>query len=288
MRWDGIPTLTPKKEGDYLTDREADEATNFIRKHKDQPFFLSLSHYAVHSPLQAPEDLIDKYAVKEKTNQNIPTYAAMLECVDEAVGTIIKTLEEINLTDKTMIIFTSDNGGASHFPATDNTPLRRGKGFPYEGGIRVPLIVSWPGVVESGSICNEAVISMDFLPTVCEIAGANQPKAKLVDGISLMPLLQQSGSLPRNTLYWHFPHYWWGTNVQPYSIVRDGDWKLIYWYENERCELYNISDDLSETNDLAMEQPNQVNELETKLKTWLGKTGAKLPVKNPNYDHSKS
>jgi len=285
-RYDGIPTLIPKEEGEYLTDRESDEAEGFIRKHKDQPFFLYMSHYAVHSPLQAPEELIEKYETKEKSNQKIPKYAAMVESVDQAVGNLIKTLEKLELSEKTMVIFTSDNGGASHFPATDNAPLRRGKGFPYEGGIRVPLIISWPGVVEPGSICNEAIISMDYLPTICEMAGVNLPNDRMIDGLSLMPLSKKSGSLNRKTLYWHFPHYWWGTNVQPYSIIRDGDWKLIYWYENEKVELYNIADDLSEKNDLAHQKPEKVKELEKKIKTWLKETGAKLPVKNSEYNPS--
>ena len=282
-RWDGIPTLEPRNEGEYLTNREVDEATGFIRKHKGQPFFLYMAHYAVHSPLQAPEDLIEKYEAKETTNQKIPKYAAMVESVDDAVGKIVRTLDDLNLTKNTMIIFTSDNGGASHFPATDNAPLRRGKGFPYEGGIRVPLIISWPGVTKAGSVCDDPVISMDFLPTICETSNVNLPKNQAIDGVSLIPLLNNSDSLNRETMYWHFPHYWWGTNVQPYSIIRDGDWKLIYWYENNKYELYNIADNLSETSDLVSKMPDKVKELDNKLKIWLEETGAKLPVKNPDY-----
>ena len=286
-RYKDIPTLLPREKGEYLTDREADEAVNFIHKNKDQPFFLYMAHYAVHSPLQAPQKMIDKYEKKEKTNQKVPVYAAMMESVDQAVGKIIKTIGELNLTGKTMILFTSDNGGASHFPATDNTPLRKGKGFPYEGGIRVPLIFSWPGVVNPGSVCHEPVISMDFLPTICEAAQIEQPKDREIDGLSLMPLLKQSGTLDRQTLYWHFPHYWWGTNVQPYSIIRDGEWKLIRYYQTGKSELFNLTDDLSETKNLAGQMPEKVKELNDKLSVWLTKTGAKMPEKNPNHINKK-
>lgn len=282
-RLTGIPTLPPRKKGEYLTDRESDEAVRFIREHKDQPFFLYMAHYAVHSPLQAKEDMIEKYKGKEKTNQKNPVYAAMVESVDQAVGRIMTTLEELHLRDNTIVIFNSDNGGASHFFATDNSPLRKGKGFPYEGGIRVPLIISWPGVVKPGSTCQQPVISMDLLPTLTEAAGVDLQQNRKIDGLSLLPLLKQTGSLPRKTFYWHFPHYWWGTHVQPYSIIRDGDWKLIHWYQNNQFELYNIKKDIGETSDLAAEMPEKVAELKKKLDVWLKETGAKMPVKNPDY-----
>lgn len=282
-RYKQIPTLLPRKEGEYLTDREGDEAVNFIIKHQNRPFFLYMAHYAVHAPLQAPGELINKYESKEKTNQNVPVYGAMVESVDRAVGNIMTTLEELNLTDKTLIIFTSDNGGASHFPATDNTPLKKGKGFPYEGGIRVPLIFSWSGKIDPGSVCDEPVISMDFLPTICEVTQIEPPKNRQIDGLSLLPLLKQTGFPDRPALYWHFPHYWWGTNVQPYSIIRDGDWKLIRYYETDNFELFNLKEDLSETNNLAGQMSEKVAELNKKLSVWLIETGAKMPVKNPGF-----
>ena len=280
-----ISTLPDRREGEYLTDREAEEAVNFIREYKDKPFFLYLAHYAVHAPIQAKEDLIEKYKAKPPTNQKNPTYAAMVESVDQAVGKILAVLDELKLTDDTMVIFTSDNGGAVHFPATDNAPLRAGKGFPYEGGIRAPLIIRWPEVVRPGSICREPVISMDFFPTICAAVGVKTPTDRPMDGVNLMPVLTQTGSLKRDALYWHFPHYWWGINVRPYSIIRIGDWKLIKHYENDRFELFNLKDDLSEQNDLAVQMPGKVKKLDAKLTAWLKQTDAKLPKTNPQYQN---
>ncbi|GAG09962.1 unnamed protein product, partial [marine sediment metagenome] len=157
-----IPTLKPRKEGEYLTDRENDEAVNFIRENRDSSFFLYMAHYAVHTPIQAKNDLIARYKAKKPTNHNNPVYAAMVHSVDEAVGRIMSTLDELNLTNNTVIIFTSDNGGL--IGPTNNTPLRAGKGYPYEGGIRVPLIIRWHGVVEPGSVCDESVTSVDYFP----------------------------------------------------------------------------------------------------------------------------
>jgi arylsulfatase A len=278
-----IPTLPDRQKGEYLTDREAQEAVNFIRQHKDKPFFLYLAHYAIHSPIQAKKNLIEKYENKTPTNQKHPQYAAMVESVDHAAGKILTALDELKLTDNTLVIFTSDNGGATHFPATDNAPLRKGKGFPYEGGIREPLIIRWPGVIKDGSLCHEPVISMDFLPTICAAAGVKLPTALPIDGKNLMPLLTQTGTLNRDALYWHFPHYWWGTNVKPYSIIRAGDWKLIKHYENNKLELFNLKDDLSEKNDLAAQMPDKVKQLEAQLTAWLKQTGAKLPRPNPQW-----
>lgn len=280
----GIPTLAPRQEGEYLTDRETDEAVNFIKTHNNQPFFLYMSHYAVHSPIQAKEKKIAKYENKKKANHKNPVYAAMVESVDEGVGKIMKVLEENDLVENTMIIFTSDNGGAVHFDATDNAPLRKGKGYPYEGGIRVPLLISWPGVIKPGSTSHEPVSSIDFLPTICRAADARMPANRHIDGLDLKPLFKQTGLWKREALYWHFPHYWWDGRIKPYSIIRKGHWKLIRFYEDERFELYNLSDDISEENDLADLIPDKVHELNTKLTIWLKETGAKLPVKNPNYN----
>jgi arylsulfatase A-like enzyme len=247
-----------------------------------------MSHYAVHTPIQSKTELRDKYTAKPKTNQTSPTYAGMVESVDHAVGTIINTLNELDLTENTLIIFTSDNGGASHVrvdggAATDNAPLRRGKGFPYEGGIRVPWIVTWPGRIKPRSICSVPVSSQDLLPTLCEATGADPPRERAIDGLSLMPLLQGSGSIPRETLFWHFPHYWWGGRLTPYSIIREGDWKLIRHYEDGRRELFRIEEDIGEQNDLSAEMPDRVRDLDAKLSSWLRSVGAKLPKPNPEY-----
>ncbi len=278
----GIPTMPPRKKGEYLTDREADHAVEFIEKHARRPFFLYLAHYAVHSPIQAKKGIIDKYKTKKTTNQKNPVYAAMVQSVDEAVGRVMAALDKHKLTDNTLFIFTSDNGGAVHFNATDNAPLRKGKGFPYEGGIREPFIICWPGVVKPGTVCDQPVCTIDLLPTICEATGAKPPD-RVIDGLSLMPLLKQTGKLARKTLYWHFPHYWWGTRIKPYSIIRDGDWKLIRHYEDGRRELYNLKDDLSETKNLAAKMPEKVKTLDAKLTAWLKSVGAKMPKKNPDY-----
>jgi arylsulfatase A-like enzyme len=281
-----FPNLPPREVGEYLTDREADEAVMFIRRHAGRPFFLYLCHYAVHSPLQAKADLIDRYRAKPAPpddGQNHPPYAAMVHSVDDAMGRILETLEELGVADNTLIVFTSDNGGATHFRATDNRPLRSGKGRPYEGGIRVPLIVRWPGRVEAGSMISTPVSTIDLLPTICAATGAPPPAGRRLDGVSLMPLVEQSGRIDRETLFWHFPHYWWGGRLTPYSVVRHGDWKLIRWYGNGADELYDLGADLGETADLAAGMPERSRELGSMLDAWLAETGAKLPRPNPGY-----
>ena len=285
-----IPTLTPRREGEYLTDREADEAVEFIKANRDRPFFLYLAHYAVHTPVQAKEELIAKYEAKQPTHQKNPTYAAMVHSVDEGVGRVVKVLDELDLADDTVFIFTSDNGGLSTYPEkdgpTNNAPLRLGKGFPYEGGIRVPLIVCWPGVVRPGSMCSVPVTSVDYFPTVLQAAGVEPPVDRRIDGENLTPLLTETGTLERDAIYWHFPHYrrlWPEGLVVPYSIIRAGDWKLIKRYQGKTFELFNLEDDLGELNDLSERMPEKVRELDAKLTVWLDNTGAKLPIANPDY-----
>jgi arylsulfatase A-like enzyme len=280
-RQGSIPTLEPRKKGEYLTDREADEAVGFIRNHSGRPFFLYMAHYAVHTPIQAKKDLIEKYQAKPPTNQKNPTYAAMVDSVDQAVGRIMVALDETNVAENTLVIFTSDNGGL--LGPTDNAPLRSGKGYPYEGGIREPTIVRWPAAVRAGWESNVPVTSVDYFPTICEAAGVRPPTDRAIDGESIMPLLTQTGSLERDALYWHFPHYR-VEDVVPYSIVRAGDWKLIKRYEGKPFELFNLRDDLSEKNDLSAEMPEKVRGLEAKLTAWLASVGAKLPVPNPAYE----
>jgi len=281
-----IPTLAPRREGEYLTDREADEAVGFIRDNRDRPFLLYMAHYAVHTPIQGKQGLIAKYKAKTPTNHKNPAYAAMVHSVDEAVGRIMATLDELGLTDNTMVIFTSDNGGLSG--VTDNTPLRAGKGYPYEGGIRVPLIVRWPGVVTPASECNEPVASIDYFPTILAAAGVKLPPDRVIDGDNLVPLLGQAGSLKRDAIFWHYPHYWSGRRVQPYSIIRARNWKLIRHYEGGRSELFNLKEDLGEQNDLSERMPEKVRELDARLTAWLKATGAKLPKLNPDYQPQQS
>jgi len=275
-----IPTLPPRREGEYLTDREGDEAEKFIRDHADKPFFLNMWHYAVHTPLQAKKELVAKYKDREKTNQKNPIYAAMIESVDNAAGQIMRTLDELNLTGNTIVIFTSDNGGLQGH-ATDNAPLRAGKGFPYEGGIRIPQIIRWPGVVEPGAICHEPVSSVDFLPTICESVGIASPSDRSIDGVSLMPLLTQDDALDRQAIYWHFPHY--RGKIVPYSIIRAGKWKLIKRYAGKTFELFDLESDIGEKRDLSNSMPAKAKELDAALTDWLKNTGAKLPRQNPDY-----
>lgn len=276
-----IPTLPPRRKGEYLTDREADEAVNFIRRHKDKPFFLYMAHYAVHTPIQAKEELTEKYRSKPLYGQKNPTYAAMIESVDDAVGKIMTVLDELDLAKKTVIFFTSDNGGLSN--VTNNAPLRAGKGYPYEGGIREPLIICWPGVIKPATVSHEPVTSVDYFPTLCELAGTSIPHDRVIDGVSLVEHLKSNGtkSLDREAIFWHFPHY--RGDVVPYSIIRAGNWKLIKKYEGKTFELFNLKDDLSEKNDLSDKMPEKVEELNTKLSDWLKATGAKLPIPNPDY-----
>jgi len=285
-----IPTLNPRRNGEYLTDREADEAVKFIRRHKDKPFFLYMAHYAVHTPIQAKADLVAKYKAKKPTNQKNPKYAAMVESVDDAMGKICSVLDELNLAERTIIFFTSDNGGL--MGVTNNAPLRAGKGHPYEGGIREPLLVRWPKVIKPGTVSHEPVTSVDYFPTICQAAGVTLPRDRDIDGVSLLGHLKSNGiqKLNRDTLFWHFPHY--RGNIMPYSIIRDGNWKLIKRYDTSASsvepgktfELYNLKGDLSESNDLSQVLPAKVRQLDAKLRRWLRLTGAKLPRPNPDYD----
>ncbi|MHC4533017.1 MAG: sulfatase [Planctomycetota bacterium] len=281
-----IPTLEPRRKGEYLTDREADEAVKFIHNHKDKPFFLYMAHYTVHTPIQAKEDLIEKYKAKPPTNQKNPTYAAMVESLDDAVGRICSALDELDLAENTIIFFTSDNGGL--LGPTNNAPLRSGKGFPYEGGIREPLIVRWPKVIKPGTISHEPVTSVDYFPTICQAAGVPLPNDRDIDGVSLLGLLKSNGTLDlnRHALYWHFPHY--RGKIVPYSIIREGSWKLIKRYEGKPFELFNLKSDISEENDLSQIFPKKTRQLDAKLRRWLRLTGAKLPKPNPNYDSNNS
>ncbi len=280
-RRSSIPTLRPRKTGEYLTDRESDEAVRFIRDHADQPFFLNMCHYAVHTPLEAKEEIIAKFRRKKPSNQKNPVYAAMIESIDKATGRILAVLDELNLSERTIVIFTSDNGGLQDI-STDNAPLRAGKGHPYEGGIRVPLIIRWPQVVTPGSVCRVPVSSVDFFPTILQAAGILLPPGRAIDGESLLPLLEHSGELRRKAIFWHFPHY--RGEVVPYSIVRRGDWKLIKRYEGPTYELFNLKEDLAEKTDLSPKHLEIVRKLLRLLEDWLRDTGARLPKENPDPD----
>jgi arylsulfatase A-like enzyme len=283
-----VPGLAERagKPGDYLTDQLTDEALLFIEANKGKPFYLNFAHYAVHAPLQGKAELIELAGERPGADgQSNTVYAAMLRSVDESVGRIVKKLDELHLADHTLIVFTSDNGGAVHFgtpPATSNSPLRDGKGSAYEGGLRVPLLVKMPGVAPAGSTCDTPVITMDFFPTLLELAGADKSASRTaVDGVSLVPLLHGEKTLPRKELFWHYPHYWNGGKVSPYSVARVGEWKLIRFYETGREELYNLKSDLSEQDDLAASNTEKQKELSARLRAWLKEVGAQMPVTNP-------
>ncbi|MGC8744268.1 MAG: sulfatase [Verrucomicrobiia bacterium] len=281
-----IPTLTDGPKGEYLTDREAQEAVNFIKNNKDKPFFLYLAHHAVHTPLMAKSNLVEKYKAITKTNSvhKNATYAAMIESMDASVGAVMKCLRELNLEEKTIVIFTSDNGGLLN--VTTNIGLRAGKGSSYEGGVRVPLIVYWKNVVKPGSICDEPVISVDYFPTILEIAGLKAPQNHIVDGESIVPLLKQTGKLRRENIFWHYPHYHPG-GATPYSAVRSGNFKLIEFFEDSRLELYDLAADPSEKNNIANKNPELTRKLHELLKEWRKKVGAQLPTPNPDYAPEK-
>ena len=281
-RLDGIYGLPGKKQGQYLTDRECDEAVMFIKKNRQKKFFLNFANYAVHTPIQAKPSLLDKYKTKIQsldTKQKNAAYATMVESVDQAVGRIITILKEEGIFDRTLIIFTSDNGGL--LGVTNNTPLRSGKGFPYEGGIRVPLIIFWPDFINGGKVIDTPVSSIDFFPTLCSAAGIKNSTDEVVDGLNLLPLIKGENNVKRQSLFWHFPHY--RGKINPYSIIRNGDWKLIKRYDGKPFELFNLKNDLSEKNDLSQDMPEKVKELNEEIMIWLLKTNAKVPRANPDY-----
>ncbi len=279
-----MPGLEQAPEGEYLTDRLTAEAEKFIESNRDRPFFLYLAHYAVHIPLKAKAEMIAHYKPGPVGKQGNPIYAAMLECVDEGVGRILAKLEELKLTERTIVVFTSDNGGLSvregpNTPSTINAPLREGKGYLYEGGLCVPLLMKWPGVTRPGSTSTTPVCSIDLLPTLLSACGVANKNA--VDGVSLVPLLK-GGELKRDALFWHYPHYS-NQGGRPGGAVRAGDWKLIEFFENGRHELFDVKNDRGESNNRIAERPEIAKELAEKLRGWRESVGARGMKPNPDY-----
>jgi arylsulfatase A-like enzyme len=284
-----LPGLEEGRPGEYLTDRLTAEAEKFIAANKDRPFFLYLAHYAVHIPLQAKKDVIAKYQARARPEQgqNNAVYASMVESVDDSVGRVLKQLEELKLADRTVVFFMSDNGGLSvregrDTPSTSNAPLWAGKGYLYEGGIREPWIVRWPGAVRPGSVCDVPVSSIDFYPTILEMAGVQQDAGQVIDGVSLVPLLRQTGGLGRESLYWHYPHYS-NQGGKPSGAVRRGDYKLIEFFEDGGLELYDLRQDIGEKSNLAAKMPDKVKELHGLLMEWRKAVDAQMPTPNPDY-----
>lgn len=265
-----IPNITPRRDGDYLPERLADESIAFLQKNKDKPFFLCWWNYSVHYPIQAPEDLVKKY--KDRGGVENPGYAAMIEGMDTAIGRVLKSLDDLGLTDNTLLIFTSDNGSLF-----GNKPLRRSKGHLYEGGIRVPWIVRWPGKVMPGTTCNVPVVSTDTVPTILHATGAMPDDVKF-DGESILPLLQQTGTLKRKSVYFHYPNYAFHKQNRLGAAIRHSNWKLIKWYDDDSSELYDLSQDIGEQNNVAAEHGDLVRRLRSELDQWLDETGAKMPT----------
>lgn len=297
-----------KDDGEYLTDRLTDEAVKFIKENKEKPFFLYLAHHAVHTPIQAKENITEKYVEKEsETCHNQAEYAAMIESVDESVVRINKTLEELNLSENTLLIFFSDNGG--HGTYTCQKPLRGGKGMYYEGGIREPMFAFWPGKIKAGSVCETPIISTDFYPTFLDLAGMEKPEDYILDGESIVPLFNGEKSLKRDAIFWHFPGYLEAYSgltedsrdpifrSRPVSVIRKGDWKLLQFYEewvldggrekistNNSVELYNIKNDIGETKNLCNVEVKKRDELLDELLKWQKETGALIPTQ-ANMDY---
>jgi arylsulfatase A-like enzyme len=278
-----IPGLPDGPRGEHVTDRLADETDRFLEAHRDRPFFLYLPHFAVHTPIQGKPDLVEKYKAKADpaAPQKNPGYAALLEGLDGAVGRLVAKLEALKLREKTIVVFASDNGGL--LPITSNLGLRAGKGSAYEGGVRVPLFVSWPGKIAPETRSDVPTITPDLYPTLLELAGLPAPS---VDGASLAPVLLGKGAVPARPLYWHYPHYHPG-GATPYSAVLDGGWRLIQFFEDGRLELYDLASDPREERNLAAEQPDRAKGLLAKLDDWRTSVSAQLPTPNPDHDPAR-
>lgn len=291
------PKLEDGPEGEYLTDRLSAEAAYFIRNHREEPFFLYLPFFTIHTPLQGKEGLVHKYEGKKMSGGQgrNPHYAAMIETMDAGMGYIMRTLRSLELEDNTIIIFTSDNGGISYL--SRQHPLRAGKGSYYEGGIRVPFFVSWPGQVEGGRVSDAPVTLLDLYPTVLDLLNIEKPEGKLLDGISLKEHILRKAPIPERPLYWHFPIYLQAYRAgqdesrdslfrtRPGSAMRLGDWKLHEYFEDGGLELYNLADDLGETNNLSESNPEKTAELHRMMQEWRESTGSPVPTEpNPDYD----
>lgn len=282
-----LPGLADAKPGEYLTDRLTTEAERFLQAQQGRPFFLWLSHFAPHMPLQAKPELVAKYpaATPFKGTQANPIYAAMLESIDESVGRVLAKLEELGIADDTIVVFTSDNGGLAtlegpNTPATSNAPLREGKGWLYEGGLRVPLLVRWARGASARGTCAVPVVGLDLVPTLCEACGVPMPTR--CDGTSLLPLLRGNTELARDALYWHYPHYA-NQGSRPGGAVRVGAWKLVESYEEGRRELYDLAHDASEGTNLAEREPARVRDLAARLERWRGELGVPPLLPNPAF-----
>jgi len=300
----GNPRLTDGPDGEHLPDRLATETVKFMSANKDKSFLAYLSFYSVHTPLIARKDLTQKYQARKKERgleakwgqehnrkvrmvQEHAVYGGMVEAMDTAVGKVLDGLKKLKLEENTVVFFMSDNGGLSTSEGhpTSNLPLRGGKGWMYEGGIREPMMVRWPGVTQPGSVNDTPVTSTDFFPTILEMARIELELPLPIDGVSFTSALRGEKH-NRGAMYWHYPHYG-NQGCAPTAAVREGDWKLIEWYENGKLELFNLKEDIAEKNDLAKKHPDKVKILAAKLANWRKHTGAVMPALNKKFDPKK-
>ena len=300
----GNPKLPDGPQGEHLTERLTDEALTWMESVKDEPFLLYFSYYAVHTPLQTTPALREKYRRKREALaavegpawgqererrvrrvQDHAVYAGMVQSLDESVGRVLAGLEDLGLAQRTFVLFTSDNGGLSTSEGhpTSNLPLRAGKGWLYEGGIREPWIVRWPGVTRAGTTCDVPVVSMDVYPTVLEALGLDPRPQQHVDGTSLAPLLRGEQGIGERALYWHYPHYG-NQGGAPSGVIRAGRYKLIEWFEDGSVELYDLETDLGESTNIAAERPEMADDLRSRLSAWRARVDAKMPSPNPEFD----
>jgi arylsulfatase A-like enzyme len=311
----GIPTLEDGPEGEYLDDRLTDEAIALLRNNGDDPFFLYFPTYLVHTPIEAKEEDIAYFRAKaegmgldqiepfvegepfpceHKRDQRIlrrivqsdPVYAAMVKCLDDNIGRLLDALDDLGKAEETIVIFTSDNGGlaTAEGSPTCNAPLAEGKGWMYEGGTREPLMIRWPGHIEPGSTCDTPMTSPDFYPTLLAAAGLDAMPDQHCDGENIMPLLtsQTDHGLDKRAIYWHYPHYG-NQGGTPGSSVREGDWKLIEFFEDGRLELYNLRNDISEDHNVAADHPELTDRLASQLAAWRESVEAQIPQPNPDW-----
>jgi arylsulfatase A-like enzyme len=283
------------REGEYLTDRLTDEALNIMERFQDKPFFINLSYFTVHTPIEAKKEVVEYYRKKLKPEMSHKNaiYAAMVHILDENIGKLLRKLNELGLKKNTVVVFTSDNGGFINEwdgkTVTNNSPLRSGKGALYEGGIRVPAMIRWPGVTPAGTTSDYPVTTQDFYPTILEIANhkGDPRQAEEFDGISLAPVLRDPrAKLPQREMYWHYPHYYQTTT--PVSAIRRDDWKLLEFFEDKHVELYNLKEDIAEKNNLAEKNPTRTAELMELLSGWRKNVDAPMPRPNPDYQESES
>jgi arylsulfatase A-like enzyme len=271
-----IYSLPDGADGEYLPYRLAEESISLIERKREHPFFICLWNYTVHWPMQAPEDLLKKYESRTGRGLNDTRYGAMIEALDVSIGRILKSLDDSGQADNTLVIFASDNGGFGG--VSDCRPLREAKGSLYEGGIRVPLIIRWPGHVRPGTVNSTPVISMDFFPTLLELAGLESDPSQPLDGESLVPVLKETGTLKRDALYFHYPNYAWHRSNRLGGAIREGNLKLVENFDDGSGELYDLANDLSEKHDLASERPADAARLRKRLADWRHETKAAMPL----------